>query len=309
MTTQIVASKLNGDIGLAMVETVALAVVGFAGLYLLRRTEARSVVGTVRGVAPPARRSPAGASSSPPRGWALAALLLLPHASLILLSFVPRNTWTTEPLPPVLDSRQLREPLPPSPSICGRSSTRSGWPSPRPPRPSLLGFSRPRRGARPPQRPFRARERPRVAHRGALGPARNRLRRGARGGLLGSPAGRRRASCSSGPRRSCRSAISCGAFRSPAAPRSPDFASSIRRSKKPRRLSARAPGGASRGSSFPHLKPALLAGASLAFLVVARRLRRLDRALHVFEPGPSRSRSSRPCASRRSASRRPTACF
>ena len=102
MTTQIVASKLNGDIGLAMVETVALAALGFAGLWLLRRTEARSVVGTVRGVAP--RRALAGARFAvTAAGWALAALLLLPHASLLLLSFVPRNTWTTEALPPVLD--------------------------------------------------------------------------------------------------------------------------------------------------------------------------------------------------------------
>jgi iron(III) transport system permease protein len=104
MTTQIVASKLNGDIGLAMVETVALAAVGFTGLWLLRRTEARSVVGTVRGVAP--RRAFGGgrfAVTLTFGGWALAVLLLLPHASLVLLSFVPRNTWTTEALPPVLD--------------------------------------------------------------------------------------------------------------------------------------------------------------------------------------------------------------
>ena len=102
MTTQIVASKLNGDIGLAMVETVALAALGFAGLALLRKTEARSVVGTVRGIAP--RRSLAGARFAVTiAGWALAVLLLLPHASLLLLSFVPRNTWTTEALPPVLD--------------------------------------------------------------------------------------------------------------------------------------------------------------------------------------------------------------
>ena len=67
MTTQIVASKLNGDIGLAMVETVALAAVGFAGLYLLRRTEARSVVGTVRGVAPAAGARGRALRPRPPR--------------------------------------------------------------------------------------------------------------------------------------------------------------------------------------------------------------------------------------------------
>lgn len=34
-------------------------------------------------------------------GWSLAVLLLLPHATLILLSFVPVGTWTTEVIPPV----------------------------------------------------------------------------------------------------------------------------------------------------------------------------------------------------------------
>jgi iron(III) transport system permease protein len=33
-------------------------------------------------------------------GWGLALLLLLPHLTLLLVSFVPAGTWTTEPLPP-----------------------------------------------------------------------------------------------------------------------------------------------------------------------------------------------------------------
>src|SRR5262249_55243761 len=53
MTTQIVASKLNGDTALAMVETVTLAAVGVLGLWLLRRLEgARPAAGGVRGIAP-----------------------------------------------------------------------------------------------------------------------------------------------------------------------------------------------------------------------------------------------------------------
>src|SRR5438034_7822899 len=39
MTTQIVATKLNGELSLAMVETVALALVAGLGVALLRRTE------------------------------------------------------------------------------------------------------------------------------------------------------------------------------------------------------------------------------------------------------------------------------
>ncbi len=35
-------------------------------------------------------------------GWGLAVLLLLPHLTLMLVSLVPYATWTTETLPPVL---------------------------------------------------------------------------------------------------------------------------------------------------------------------------------------------------------------
>jgi iron(III) transport system permease protein len=38
-------------------------------------------------------------------GWGLAALLLLPHFTLVLVSFVPVGTWTTEPLPPAYTVR------------------------------------------------------------------------------------------------------------------------------------------------------------------------------------------------------------
>jgi iron(III) transport system permease protein len=37
-------------------------------------------------------------------GWGLALFLLLPHLTLILISFVPPATWTVETLPPVLDA-------------------------------------------------------------------------------------------------------------------------------------------------------------------------------------------------------------
>jgi iron(III) transport system permease protein len=105
MTTQIVASKLNGELEMAHVETVMLAIVALGGLALLRRVDpGESSAAGGRGVAPARARSPR---------WALRALLgvttlfatlvlLLPHATLILLSLAPPNTWTTEPLPPVL---------------------------------------------------------------------------------------------------------------------------------------------------------------------------------------------------------------
>ncbi len=107
MTTQIVFSKLNGEVEMAQVETVVLALVALAGLWALVRLDRGrvEVVGGVRGVAP-SRRSLRGRlarGSAMALGWGFAFLLLLPHLTLILISFVPRATWTVELLPPVLD--------------------------------------------------------------------------------------------------------------------------------------------------------------------------------------------------------------
>jgi len=104
MTTQIVASKLNGDISMAMVETVTLAAVALGGLALLQASEhGRVVTGGGRGIAPSRLRLGRARWVAAILGWMLAAVLLLPHATLILVSFVPRGTWTIEILPPVLD--------------------------------------------------------------------------------------------------------------------------------------------------------------------------------------------------------------
>jgi iron(III) transport system permease protein len=105
MTTQIVATKLNGELPLAMVETVALALIATLGLVLLRRTEGKDVLAALgRGTA--RRRRPIAASGArtltTTAGWALAVLLLLPHLTLVLVSLVPYGTWTTEAVPPVL---------------------------------------------------------------------------------------------------------------------------------------------------------------------------------------------------------------
>jgi iron(III) transport system permease protein len=104
MTTQIVASKLNGDDAMAMVETVTLAAVALIGLALLQRSErGRIVAGGGRGVAPARKRLGRSRWIVAALGWTLAAFLLLPHATLVLVSLVPRGTWTVEILPPVLD--------------------------------------------------------------------------------------------------------------------------------------------------------------------------------------------------------------
>ncbi|HEX4960664.1 MAG TPA: iron ABC transporter permease [Thermoanaerobaculia bacterium] len=105
MTTQILATKLNGRLEMAQAETVVLSLLALLALWAMRWTD-RDVSGTgVRGVAP-ARlvikgrlaRGLAGVF-----GWLFTLFLLLPHAVLLLESFVPPYTWTTQAVPPVLD--------------------------------------------------------------------------------------------------------------------------------------------------------------------------------------------------------------
>jgi iron(III) transport system permease protein len=103
MPTQIVATRLNGDDRLAMVETISLTVVALAALWLFRGTRTEAAAGGRKGAGPariPVRHRGARIALAGV-GWALAAILLLPHATLLLVSFVPIGTWTIEPLPPV----------------------------------------------------------------------------------------------------------------------------------------------------------------------------------------------------------------
>lgn len=103
LTTQIVATRLNGDNGLAMVQTVALAGIAFAGLWLFRgNVRGGGGLAQGKGVAPRRRRiqSPAGRLAAGAAGWMVAGVLLLPHLTLVLVSFVPVGTWTVQPLPP-----------------------------------------------------------------------------------------------------------------------------------------------------------------------------------------------------------------
>jgi iron(III) transport system permease protein len=102
MTTQIVATRLNGDNELAMIETISLTLIALAGLRLFRGTPAFDAVTGRKGIAPAPLRIGRGfvRLAMTVVGWTLALILLLPHLTLILVSFVPAGTWTTEPLPP-----------------------------------------------------------------------------------------------------------------------------------------------------------------------------------------------------------------
>lgn len=101
MTTQIVLTRLNGDYGLAMVQTLVLSLLALTGLWLTGSGSA-TADGGGKGVAPAPRliQSPALRLAATLGGWGLAILLLLPHATLLLLSFVKVGTWTVETLPP-----------------------------------------------------------------------------------------------------------------------------------------------------------------------------------------------------------------
>jgi iron(III) transport system permease protein len=109
LTTQLYASKLNGETGLVAVESIVLAVVSLAFLIPLQRYEAsRDYTGASKGlaVAPP---------KSAGRGWLLTlaaavfvGFLLLPHATVLLVSFVPEGTWTTQTFPPVYSAEPYR---------------------------------------------------------------------------------------------------------------------------------------------------------------------------------------------------------
>lgn len=111
MTTQIVASKTGGEVALAQVEAVTLALLALAALALIRFLQGPELVAGSHGLAPLRRRvlRPALRRAATGLGWLVALVMLLPHATLILISFVPLGTWSTEILPPVLSFSNYRE--------------------------------------------------------------------------------------------------------------------------------------------------------------------------------------------------------
>jgi iron(III) transport system permease protein len=102
LSTQVVASKLNGAMGLAYVETAVLAISAVAGLFLFRWLERRRrYVLSGKGTRT-ATRSLSGIAR-----WSITAvsvllvvILVLPHLMVILVSFARDGAWTTQTLPP-----------------------------------------------------------------------------------------------------------------------------------------------------------------------------------------------------------------
>ncbi|HXG72393.1 MAG TPA: iron ABC transporter permease [Gemmatimonadaceae bacterium] len=102
LSTQILASKTNGALGLAYVETTVLALSAVAGLILFRWLDRkRKFTSTGKGGRTRrvirSRRAQLAMS-------ALAALvviiLVLPHLMVVLVSFARDGAWTTQVLPP-----------------------------------------------------------------------------------------------------------------------------------------------------------------------------------------------------------------
>lgn len=111
MTTQIVASKVSGEVALAKVEAMVLAAVALGALWLSRRLQGEDAVASAHGVAPARQRiaRPAARFGFATLGWSLTLLLLLPHLTLLLISLVPIGTWTVELVPPTLSLVNYQE--------------------------------------------------------------------------------------------------------------------------------------------------------------------------------------------------------
>jgi iron(III) transport system permease protein len=102
LTTQIFNSKMSGELTMAMVETVVLATASLTFLWILRRFDrGREFAAVGKGVGA-ARRDISSAWARllvPILGVGAVLVLLLPHLTLVLVSFVPEGAWTTQILP------------------------------------------------------------------------------------------------------------------------------------------------------------------------------------------------------------------
>ena len=102
LSTQIVASKLNGAMGLAYVETTVLALSAVAGLILFRWLERKRKY-TSSGKGSATRRivrSKQGQIVAALLSTIAVVMLVMPHLMVVLVSFAVDGEWTTQVLPP-----------------------------------------------------------------------------------------------------------------------------------------------------------------------------------------------------------------
>ena len=110
LSTQILASKLNGNLGIAYVETTVLAVSAIAGLVLFRWLERRrAYTSSGKGAATRIEiRSAVARTASIVVAVALVLALVLPHLMVTLVSFARDGAWTTQILPPEYTADNFR---------------------------------------------------------------------------------------------------------------------------------------------------------------------------------------------------------
>ncbi|HEY8164165.1 MAG TPA: iron ABC transporter permease [Gemmatimonadaceae bacterium] len=102
LSTQIVASKLNGAMGLAYVETTVLALSAVAGLGLFRWLERKRKY-TLAGKGATTRkviRSRTAQLVAALLATVTVVILVLPHLMVVLVSFARDGSWTTQVIPP-----------------------------------------------------------------------------------------------------------------------------------------------------------------------------------------------------------------
>ena len=101
LPTQVISTRLNGDINVAMVETLVLVALAMICLVLATGLGGRGTRGAGKGIAPAPRaerRTLARTITGVVVGGA-AFWLLLPHLALLLVSFVAPGAWTNTALP------------------------------------------------------------------------------------------------------------------------------------------------------------------------------------------------------------------
>ncbi len=99
LPTQLVSTRLNGDVSIAMVETLALVGLALVALAMASRLGGPGVRGVGKGVSPAPRRRAGKGPLASIAVWGCTAWLLLPHLALLVVSFVPTGAWTTTALP------------------------------------------------------------------------------------------------------------------------------------------------------------------------------------------------------------------
>lgn len=101
LPTQLVSTRLNGDVAVAMVETLALVALSLVALQFASRLGGPATRGAGKGIAPAPRRKRSAASrlGFAVAAWLATGWLLLPHLSLLVVSIVPNGAWNSTALP------------------------------------------------------------------------------------------------------------------------------------------------------------------------------------------------------------------